>query len=397
MRSLRAKVRIAGRLLRARLPETIGVRLLPEKSRYDPRDIPPPISAPEGATRLLIGPANFAGQGNAWARAAATLPGVSAMNMQYRGAGDYGFEADYSVTETVWSHSRRWGESQAAAVERGFTHVLIEAERSLFGRAEDKVITREVARLRRAGIGVGMVCHGTDIRLPSRHMQLDEFSPFLDADPDWVAALEARAAANQRILDRVGAPVFVSTPEMLLDRPGSQWLPVVVDPRRWQSAEPALRRSRPVVLHAPTNPLVKGTEKIAPVVAALHDEGLIDYRHVLKVPADEMPGLYATADVVLEQFALGMYSVTAVEAMAAGRLVIGHIHDQVRDHVREATGLELPVVSATPDSLESVLRDVVTRPEHYREIAARGPAFAAAVHDGAYSARVLAPFLGVKP
>jgi hypothetical protein len=90
-----------------------------------------------------------------------------------------------------------------------------------------------------------------------------------------------------------------------------------------------------------------------------------------------------------------MYSVTAVEAMAAGRLVVGHVHDQVRDHVRGVTGLDVPVVEATPATLDEVLRDVTARRDHYRQIAGRGPAFVAAVHDGALSARVLAPFLGV--
>ena len=393
---LRSKGRIAARLLRARLPEALGVRLLPPASRYDPASVPPPVSAPETPVRLFVGPANFAGQGYAWARAAERLDGVGAVNMQYRGHADYGFPADYAVAESVWSFSRTWGTRQRDAVGSGFTHVLFEAERSLFGPAFDKVVAREAAWLRERDVAVGMVCHGTDIRLPSRHVQLDEWSPFRDADPQWVRALEARARANHAILDRVGAPVFVSTPEMLLDRPEATWLPIVVHPQRWATNAPVLERSVPIVLHAPTNPLVKGTNLIEPVVRALHSAGEIDYRRVEKTPADRMPGLYADADVVLEQFALGMYSVTSVEAMAAGRLVIAHVHDQVRDHVREVTGLDVPVVSATPATLGAVLRDVLARPGHYREIAARGPAFVAAVHDGAYSARVLSAFLGIQ-
>lgn len=385
---------MAMRLVVARLPESIGARFIPEPYRYRAADVPGPITAPAGDVRLLVGPANYAAQGNAWARSAALLPGVGAKNMQYRGPRDYGFPADYAVPEGVWSFSRRWGLAQRDAVTRGFTHVLFEAEKSLFGAANDKVVARDVAQLRAAGVTVGMLCHGTDIRLPSRHAMLDEWSPFRDADPEWVHALETNALANQAILDRVGAAVFVSTPEMLLDRPGSTWLPVVVDPRRWATDRPVLERDVPVVLHAPTNPLVKGTNLIEPEVTALADAGVIDYRRVVHVPASEMPALYADADIVLEQFALGMYSVTSVEAMAAGRLVLAHVHDQVRDHVRAVTGRELPVVEATPATIADVLRDIVDRREHYREIAAAGPVFAAAVHDGRLSAEVLRPFLG---
>jgi hypothetical protein len=387
---------MAKRLVRQRMPERLALRLLPPEARYDPAAVPAPVSAPDAEVRLLVGPRNFAAQGNAWARAAERLPGVGAVSMQAGDNGGLAFPVDYQVSDPIYTNSRRWGTAQRDAVEHGFTHVLIEAVSSMFGAASDKVVPREVDGLRAHGVRVGMLCHGTDIRLPSRHSQLDEWSPFRDAPADWVAALEARARFNQGVLDRIDAPVFVSTPEMLLDRPGSTWLPIVVDAGRWKSTTAVLERSAPVVLHAPTNPLVKGTRLIEPVVEALDVEGAISYRRVVRVPSAEMPALYAESDIVLEQFALGMYSVTSVEAMAAGRVVIAHVHQQVRDHVREVTGLEVPVVEATPAMLDEVLRDVVSRPAHYREIAARGPAFVAAVHDGALSARVLAPFLGVQ-
>lgn len=383
------------RLVRARLPESVTARTGPETARYDPRDVPAPVVAPQTPVRLLIGPRNFARQGYEWARAAERLPGVGAVAMQSGDNGGLDFPVDYRVSAPIYTNSRRWGVAQRDAVASGFTHVLIEAASSLFGAASDKVVMREVEALRGAGVQVGFVCHGTDIRLPSRHAQLDEWSPFRDVSADWVARLESRARFNQGILDRAGAPVFVSTPEMLLDRPGATWLPIVVDPAPWRTASHLLEREVPVVLHAPTNPQVKGTALIEPVLEALDREGAVSYRRVVRVPSAEMPGLYAESDVVLEQFALGMYSVTAVEAMAAGRLVIGHVHAQVREHVREVTGLDVPVVEATPATLEAVLRDVVARRDHYRQIAARGPAFAAAVHDGALSARVLTPFLGV--
>lgn len=392
---LASRARMAWRLGRARLPERIGVRLLPAGVRYDVDAVPPAIDAPQGDTRLLIGSRNFAGQGFAWARAAERLPGVAAMAMQVGGGDAFAFRADYTVDDRVWTNSFPWSVRQRAAVCDGFTHVLMEAVVSIFGAASDKSVARELRWQRDAGIQVAMVCHGTDIRLPSRHAQLDEWSPFRDAPVEWLAAAEARARYKQSVLDRAGAPVFVSTPDLLLDRPEATWLPVVVDPRRWATEQAVFERESLVVLHAPTNPRLKGTPLIEPVLEALSEEGWMDYRRVQNVPSDRMPGIYSEADVVLEQFALGMYSVTAVEAMAAGRLVIGHVHEQVRDHVRAVTGMDVPVIEATPATLDTVLRDVHARREHYRAFAHAGTAFAAAVHDGRRSAQTLAPFLGV--
>ncbi|WP_400994014.1 glycosyltransferase [Agromyces sp. GXQ0307] len=385
---------IAYRLAVGALPDRIAVRLRRPAQRFSLADVPAPVQAPPGDTRLYLAPANFAAQGYQWARAAERLPGVGAVNMQYRGPADYGFPADYSVSQAVFSASGDWARRQRDAVASGFTHVLFEAERPMFGIAFQGFVEREAEWLLRRGLRVGLASLGTDLRLPSRHAQIDRWSPFRAPDQDWIRALEAKARRNRAVFERLGVPSFVATPELLLDWPAAAWLPIVIDPTDWRNSRPALAGERPVVLHAPTNPAVKGTALIEPTVERLDADGIIDYQRVIKVPADQMPARYASADVVLDQFALGIYATTSIEAMAAGRLVVAHLHDQVRDHIREVTGLEPPVVEATPDTIGEVLRDVADRPEHYRRIAERGPAYVDAVHDGALSARVLAPFLG---
>ena len=98
---------------------------------------------------------------------------------------------------------------------------------------------------------------------------------------------------------------------------------------------------------------------------------------------------FAAADIVLDQFRLGSYGVAACEAMASARVVVGHVLPAVRERVREATGLELPIVEATPDTLAAVLEELISDPEGARRIAARGSEFVEAVHDGRASARAL--------
>lgn len=394
LRGLARKAGIAYRLVLGALPDRVSVRLRPRSQRFALADVPAPVRAPAGDTRLYSAPANFAAQGYQWARAAERLPGVGAVNMQYRGPGDFGFPADYSVPQAVFSASGDWARRQRDAVAAGFTHVLIEAERPIFGIAFQGFVEREAEWLMRRGLQVGLASLGTDLRLPSRHAQVDRWSPFRDGDQDWIRALEAKARRNRAVFERLGVPSFVATPELLLDWPAASWLPIVIDPTDWRSTRPALTGDRPVVLHAPTNPAVKGTALIEPTVERLAADGILDYQRIIKVPAAEMPARYAAADVVLDQFALGIYATTSIEAMAAGRLVVAHLHDQVRDHIRQVTGTEAPVVEATPDTIGEVLRDIAERPDHYRRIAERGPGYVDAVHNGALSARVLAPFLG---
>lgn len=386
------------RLLDA-LPDAIGGRLRSPRYRYTAAEIPRPAPRLDAEVRLYIGPVNFAGQGHAWARAAERLPGVAAHASQFRAPGMSIFPADSVVPVNVYRFSRRWQRREFEAVARHYTHVLLEAARPLFGPLFDDDPIAEVAALRERGIHVGLISHGSDLRDPDRHRAIDEWSPFADGTWEREPEYRRQTALHRALLRATDARLFVSTPELLLDWRPSTLLPLVVEGARWATdapvlATPSLERPVPRVVHVPSSPYVKGTPLIEPTMRALHDEGLVDYRQVQGVPFAEMPALIGGSDIVLEQFRTGTYSVAAVEALAAGRLVIVHLHEQVRQAVRDASGLEIPIVSATPATLEGVLRDIVARPAHYRAIAAQGPAFAAAVHDGRLSAVALAGFLG---
>jgi len=314
--------------------------------------------------------------------------------MQFRSGPGLGFAVDSVVPLNVYRFSRRWQRRQFDSVTRQFTHVLLEAARPLFGSLFDDDLVAEVAALRERGLEVGLISHGSDLRDPDRHAAIDEWSPFRTGEWELEAEYRRQSIRHRTLLESTGAPLFVSTPELLLDWSPATLLPVIVDQGRWRTDTEPLVSARPRVVHVPSSPFVKGTALIEPVITRLHDEGLVDYRQVEGVPFAQMPALIADSDIVLEQFRVGTYSVAAVEAMAAGRLVVAHVHEQVRQAVRDASGREVPIVSATPATLDQVLRDVVARPQHYRRIAAEGPAFAAAVHDGRLSAKALAPFLG---
>lgn len=390
---LRSRVSL---MVAARLPERWRMALNPAAFGYRWNEIPPPTPAPDARVRLLIGPVNYAGQAWSWARAASRHPDVEAVNLSLDSANTYGFPNDVVLDERVYWRSDYWGRRQLAAVASNFTHVLYEAEKPMFGRACGFDVRAETQRLRVAGVGVGMVSHGTDLRSPRRHRALDEWSPFADHTDPWVRELEHRTALNEQLLADLETPIFVSTPDLLLDVPMATWLPIVTDPPRWSADQP-FGHERIRVTHAPSSARIKGSELIAPILDRLDNEGILDYAPVSGVPAARMPDVYRGVDVVLDQFRIGSYGVIAIEAMAAGRLVVAHVHDHVREYVRRTTGWELPVIQATPDTLEDVLRDIVARPDFYRARARFGPSFVRNVHDGRRTIGALGEFLGVDP
>ncbi|WP_133192836.1 glycosyltransferase [Microbacterium sp. TPD7012] len=354
--------------------------------------VPPPPPHPDLTRphRVLIGPVNYAGQGYRWSRAMEESGDVSAKNFVHAENNVLQYPADYVVPWRTSEHSRAWQRAMVETIAQEYTHVLVEACVPVLGGMFSGDLRRQVALMQRGGARVGIIGHGTDVRLPSTHVQSTPWSHFVDSD-EWVAAekVETVVAENLRVIRELGLPTFVSTAGLLIDIPDAHFLGVVIDPDRWVNDEPVLQRDRLKVVHAPTNPHVKGTPLIVPAAQRLHDEGLIEFVQLERTPNEEMPAVLASADVVLDQFRVGDYGVAACETMAAGRLVLAHVTDQVRQEVERHASMPLPVVEATPDDIEAVLRDIVARREHYRAIAASGPAFVRRLHDGAFSREVL--------
>ena len=347
----------------------------------------------EGADRrLLIGPLNTAGQGERWARAAETLPSTSAraMSLERRVAGavGFGYPSDWHLTRPVQLRGMRphQGRVLGTGGMPGATHVLAESAWAVLDDPYERRITEDLPALREAAVEVAVLVHGSEMRDLHRHAEAHEHSPFRGPWDERWERMQAIVERTRAVLAEADVPVFVPTPDMLEHVPGATLLPITADVERFLPGadRPALERERPVVLHAPSNPRLKGTEAVERILTALQEEGVVEYRRLSGVPHAQMARFVADADVVVDQIVLGNVATLAAESMAAGRLVVGHVSPQVR-----AGQPGLPVVEADPGTLEEVCRDIAARPGHYRQTAARGPAWAREHHDGRAAARVL--------
>lgn len=360
--------------------------------------LPPALPALASTpVRLVIGPANEAEQGFQWARATErSLLGVTAVAMMGFDPGGYRVQADLAVPTAVYLRSKPWHDALEAFL-RSCTHVIIESALPLLGRRYNSDVIAEVRALRAAGVKVALLFHGSDVRLPSQHRREIPWSPFMN--PDLPSAiLEDKAALAASIVSELGGTVLVSTPDLLRYQPDAMWCPVVIDVDRWRvhRDDASARTGPPVVLHAPSNPLIKGSHLIDPVLRRLESEGLIEYRRVQGLTYAQMKQQYAECDIVLDQFLIGSYGVAACEAMAAGCIVVGYVDSVTRLAVLQQTGHEVPIVDATVDTLDTVLRLVIAEPvEVALERRREAVRFVGDVHDGRRSAEALRGFLGV--
>ncbi len=338
--------------------------------------------------RVLIAPVNYSGQAIAWARALERADDtISARNMAVDVPGGFSFDADLLVPVGTYHNDPDWQRREFDAACTA-THVLIEAEEPPFGRMLRRSVAAQARALVDHGVDVAFLAHGTDVRLPSRHMADNEWSHY--ADPSvYAPRAETLAARNIALLHDSGRRLFVSTLDLLADLPEADWCPVVVDPERWAGVRRPRESDRPLrVAHAPSVDAVKGTELILSTLEHLEASGLIEVELVRGVPSARMPEVFARADVVLDQFRVGSYGVAACEAMAAGCIVIGSLADSVREQTRTRTGRDVPILEATPKTLESVLRDLAADADLDAKRAG-GVDFVRAVHDGSLSARAL--------
>lgn len=349
----------------------------------------PVTTVPDSETRVYVAPTNYSGQGYNWARALENADAsIGARNMAVQLPGGFAFPADTLVPIAAVNASSEWADAEWQAASQ-FTHVLIEAERSMFGKRFNRSIEAEVDALEAAGASVAFISHGTDIRNPTLHRQATPWSPYPE-DPR-TETLQADAETNLALLQRLGRPVFFSTPDLAAELPWGTWCPVVADIKRFAAGDgqPLLTSAKARIMHASSDPLQKGSDRIEPALRSLIEQGHIEYETISGVPSAQMPQVIGAADIVLDQFRLGSYGVAACEAMAAGRVVVGHVLPSVRKRILAESGLELPIVEATLDTLGDVIRDLLNDSERARDVARAGREYVAQLHDGKASASAL--------
>ncbi|MEN9620990.1 MAG: hypothetical protein RL499_1183, partial [Actinomycetota bacterium] len=275
--------RAARPVLRAALalvPDAVRVRILPPAERFDRTQPTAAISAPDTPIRMLVAPTNTAWQGWTLARGAEHVPGVGARtsNIVAEGGG-YGFLADQVVSRAEYRWSSRWQRAQRRAVMTGFTHVLLEAARPIFGDALGRSVEADLVALRRAGLSVALMLYGSEIRSPQRHRERMPDSPFAAGLWSLTPALEELTARNKALADAFDGPKFLATPDLQLDLPEGVWLPITIDTSLWNPTRAPFTKldGPPIVSHVPSSAVVKGTDLIEPILGRLHDEGLIRY------------------------------------------------------------------------------------------------------------------------
>jgi glycosyltransferase involved in cell wall biosynthesis len=310
--------------------------------------------------KVLHAPAEIAGQASTLAKALRAL-GVEAHSLAYNpGFPQYTPDEmhDYDERSVV---PRYAGYLKSLAAHLGRYDVY----HFHFGRTLVPPHNPDLPLYRATGGRVVFHHHGCDIRNRAHMIATHTHAACTECEPFC-------SPARQRMIGRAAARhadvEFVSTPDLLESAPRAEHLPVAIDLADYP-VQP-VRKAPKLVLHAPTNRLIKGTRYVEAAFDLLRPRFPdVTFRTVERMPWHELRALMAEADVVVDQVFMGWYGMVAVEAMALGKPVLCYMRPDFEPRLAGD-----PIVRTTKETLAEDLARVLTDADR-ESLAARGRAF----------------------
>ncbi len=236
----------------------------------------------------------------------------------------------------------------------------------------------DVWLLKLLGKKIFMTYHGDDMRQGDRSRELYEFSIAQEVGSDYYDDYsDARKRKMGKYYQRVCDQVYVVSPDLLAMAPeGAKIVHYTgVNCDEWPAVSRTENRKL-VIAHAPTHRLVKGTRFIDNAIESLRKRGFeFEYVVIEKKSNAEARIIYESADLVIDQLLAGWYGVFAVELMAMGKPVIAYIRDEDLKKEPVEFQLDLPVLRATPKSIERVLEEILKNPSELKKIGEDSRAF----------------------
>ncbi len=138
---------------------------------------------------------------------------------------------------------------------------------------------------------------------------------------------------------------------------------------------------------------IKSTHIYIPLIERLKTEGHnVEMIFFHDVPNKKLRYYQAQADIVVDMLTFGWFGANVREAMMLGKPAICFLRpewlESMRREIPEYVD-ELPVISATPETVYDVLKDLIVHPEKRREIGRRSREFAVKWHSAEAGAQRL--------
>jgi len=216
--------------------------------------------------------------------------------------------------------------------------------------------------------GIRVVCHfrGSEVRLLNVWKRINPFN-YVDENPRNITKkyTEAKVSACIDFWNEFADIILVSDFEVQRYVPQSILVPKICDEELFK-VEHRVANTPPIVLHAPSNDVIKGTEFVRSAVDQLKSEGhAFTYLEVKGMSNRDYSEILKNCDIFIDQLRIGVYGVASVEALAAGKPVLCYIDEGIRGNFSS----DFPIVSVNRYSLFSTVRTLIHDKEMRNKLA----------------------------
>lgn len=223
--------------------------------------------------------------------------------------------------------------------------------------------------------------HGCDVRNRAHMLATHAHSTCTECAPTF--CIPARQKRILREAEAHAHAQIVSTPDLLESAPLARQMHVAV----WlEDYTPAPFREVPkLVLHAPTNRLIKGTPYIERAFEQLRPRFPgVEFRVVEKLDWAELKLAMRECDLFVDQLHMGWYGMVSAEAMAYGRPSLAYLRPDFEPLTRDC-----PLVRTSVETLADDVAALLTDAPRRRAIGEASRAYVEREHESHVIARRL--------
>lgn len=151
-----------------------------------------------------------------------------------------------------------------------------------------------------------------------------------------------------------------------------------VELAHFESKPPAVDCVKPIILHVPTNPHIKGTKYVLEAIENLKAKGLnFEFKMVRQLTQTQFFDELLNCDIYVDELRCGGHGMTAVEAMAMGKPTISYIREDLLGKYPD----DLPLVNSNPDLIEETLERLILNAESRHAIGVASRRYVEKYHD----------------
>lgn len=136
-------------------------------------------------------------------------------------------------------------------------------------------------------------------------------------------------------------------------------------------------KSNPLIVHASTKTVLKGTPVVINVIEQLKKKHRFEFQLIQNLSREKALELIKKADIYLDQFILGAHGMAALEAMAYGKPVVCYIKPSLVASYPE----DIPVINANPDNLAITLEKLISDGQTRHQLGRKCRTYVEKYHD----------------